>query len=183
MREVQGYVSVGQCGPEALRLRLIAGYLQGVEREYRSRECVQVNSIASRKSREDLKVGDTLWVPDSNRRRYVDDNGAKSRDANPWKYWRPCKVTGETSRSWEIDGGKSSWKGWLLAKKGEIKTPPNCGQPAYSVAEIEERRTLNMGAHTIARAWDDANTETRLAVLALLGIPPIIAPPGAIDHE
>ena len=76
----------------------------------------------------DLKVGDTVWVFDGNRRVYErDDNGR--REGGPiWiKHWVSAKVVGETSRSFVVGRGY-----------GEFKLPKNGTRPKLRVAFSEE---------------------------------------------
>ena len=124
-----------------------------------------------------LKIGDTVWVCDGNRRVYP--KGALSADK--WKQWRPCKVTGETARSFEVNGGKKGSYGFLIPKNGtEATTPYACGRPVYSVAEIEMAEFLYENLRLIEAACRD--TGKLRAVNALLGIVVPKAPEGAIDQ-
>lgn len=63
----------------------------------------------------DLKIGDTVYLFDSNRRVYPKN---KNTQIGPiWReHWRPVKVTGETSRSWIIG---EAWDTHKLPKKGQ----------------------------------------------------------------
>lgn len=110
----------------------------------------------------DLKVGDTIWVFDQNRRVYED------RHSSPiWiKHWRPCKITGETARSFIVDGDRG-WRAWKLAKKGGIKLPAHCSAVAFDHAGIswyhlrEHRWKL---AETVRRV-DDIETLCQIAAI------------------
>lgn len=52
------------------------------------------------------KVGDTVWVFDQNRRVYRQENGRSVGSPIFREHFRETTITGETSRSWIIRGGK-----------------------------------------------------------------------------
>lgn len=50
-----------------------------------------------------MNIGDKLYTYDTNRRRFVDDEGQPARYANPRSYWQEHTITGETAGMWLLD--------------------------------------------------------------------------------
>lgn len=98
--------------------------------------------------------GGTIWVFDENRRVYSETD----RGAPIWReHWRPCKVTGETSRS------------WLIAPYGKV--PKRGADPrkfAFSQADIDEQAYVHDHVYKISecvRRLTRAATLREVAVL------------------
>jgi hypothetical protein len=86
------------------------------------------------------KIGDTIWIFDSNRRVYA--RGAGGAHQGPiWReHWRPHVIVGETSRSW------LTYHGNKIAKRG---TDPR--NVAFSEAEIDRAVWVHDNAIKISR--------------------------------
>lgn len=90
-----------------------------------------------------LKIGDTVYLFDSNRRIY-----GKDRSGPIWReHWYPAKVTGETSRSWII--GDHPWTQCKLPKKGK----PSFAI-AYSQEEIDRESWIQDNRYQISKLVD-----------------------------
>jgi hypothetical protein len=114
-------------------------------------------------SREDLKVGSTVWYHDVNHRVYTKPKvGRLWGEIIPRASWRPLKITGETSRSWITASGTK------LPKKGEWH--PHWVQTESEVDDWEWQR---VHCHPIAdavRGLRDADKLRQIA--ALIGYVP-----------
>ena len=70
----------------------------------------------------DLKVGDSIWCFDINRRKYAPpEPGCRYPTGGPIyrEHWRQVEITGETSRSWVTLYGKCPKRGghgWALTE-------------------------------------------------------------------
>jgi len=91
-----------------------------------------------------MKVGDTIWEFDVNRRKY-----AKGISARPiWKeHWRPCKIVGETTRSWligpewnlqKVPKTNPNPRKWMMSKKS-LEQAAYVEQNKYGMAELIRR--------------------------------------------
>lgn len=84
-----------------------------------------------------MKVGDTIWRFDHNIRVYPERRpGETYTHARPIyrRQWRPEVITGETSRSWIIHGGR-----WDETKVPKKPNPIQKRQWCFSEAELEGR--------------------------------------------
>lgn len=111
-----------------------------------------------------LKVGDTVWVFDQNRRIYP-----KDRQGGPiWsEHWRPEKITGETSRSWII--GNHAWTQKKLPKKGAAPF-----RVAYSQEEIDKAAWVHDNRYRLSHEIDrceDYDTLKKVAELVGYRLP------------
>lgn len=83
-----------------------------------------------------LKIGDTIWFFNQNRRKYND-----AQSGSIWRYhWEPQKITGETSRSWLTNRRRKA---------------PKCGAPgtwAFSEAEIDDQEWRHAHRYRIRRS-------------------------------
>lgn len=118
------------------------------------------------KTREGLKVGDSVWIFDINSRHYGDER----RTAPIWsRHFVEYFVVGETSRSFLLSRSAKSPTGNVkLPKKGDV--PFNA---AYSVEEIDEQAYVETNAHRIGdyilRQRGEIGAETLREVARLVG--------------
>ena len=114
-------------------------------------------------------IGQTIYIYDSNRRQYVDDNGNPSRTVNERYRYRPLEITGETSRSWIAKSGEKIGK-----KTGAISGGGNFGlamQVKWSLQEVEdelERKRLTRMMYDIN--WNACTLDQLRQIAAVLGI-------------
>jgi hypothetical protein len=110
-----------------------------------------------------VKVGDTVWVFDKNRRVYpprvVGDGGFRFPI---WReHWQPLKVVGETSRSWLLDG-------WDKLKVPKVNADPR--RFAFSQAEIDEQAWLHENHYRIiSKIQYSSDTQLFREIAALIG--------------
>lgn len=110
-----------------------------------------------------MKVGDTIWIFDHNRRRY----GGPGLSAKIiWReHWRPETIHGETSRSWLYG---PTWRPKKLAKNKPL--------PAYIVdseAEIDRREYVHKHSPKVADLISRKVTYDQLKQIAdLIGYQP-----------
>jgi hypothetical protein len=116
------------------------------------------------KTHKDLKIGDTVWTYDENRRVYGPDN------FTIWeKHWRPHTITGETSQSWIAGSGNTYYNGFKISKsKGTAKLPHAQKLLSYSLEEIALHK-LRYRAWDIADRVKMADLETLAQIAALIG--------------
>lgn len=105
-----------------------------------------------------LKVGDTVWLFDENRRVY-----AKDRQGGPiWReHWYPMTISGETSRSWII--GEHAWHSYKLPKKGK----PGF-KIAYSQEEIDRAAWVHDNRYRLSHEIDRCEDYDTLKMVAEL---------------
>lgn len=93
-----------------------------------------------------LKIGDTVYYFDTNRRVYPSPVPGDDRwgGGTPiWReHWRPMKITGETVRSWLVGGSRRALK---MPKKGA-----DGGTWAIDERDISRAAWVNDCAHRIA---------------------------------
>lgn len=101
-----------------------------------------------------------IWIYDSNRRSYVDENGNKTHSPVYRYSWMKHKVTGETTRSWLLEYGQKAPK------------KPNQWQRdsyAYSEQELEDFIWVNDKALEIAAIVRKADAQTLRKVAEVIG--------------
>lgn len=87
-----------------------------------------------------LKIGDTIFVFDINRRTYRRDSEGRSYGGPIWReHWRPTKIVDETSRSWVLEGGNKMPK----------KNPPE-HRYCLSKEDLSERVWIHENVYQIA---------------------------------
>jgi hypothetical protein len=107
-----------------------------------------------------VKVGDTLWLFDINRRVYPRDEKGRATGSPIWReHWVPHEITGETSRSWLI-----GWRG---------KVPKKGGRGiAFDAAEIDRNAWVIENRYRISESVRQCDDFDRLCAAArLFGIP------------
>jgi hypothetical protein len=107
------------------------------------------------------KIGDTIWIFDSNRRVYPRDADGRATGGPIWReHWKPLVIVGETSRSWLTDCGNK------IAKKGT--DPQNV---SFSEAEIDRAAWVHDNAIKISRrVWACGDFEKLKAIEATLDL-------------
>ncbi len=81
-----------------------------------------------------MKIGDTIWKKDCNRRVYFEPTAEEEARGKIWGpldpsgHWVPFKISGETARSWIV--GRFDWDKTKIPKKG----------PRYGWALSEKER-------------------------------------------
>ena len=105
------------------------------------------------------KIGDTIWIFDSNRRVYPRDADGRATGGPIWReHWKPVVIVGETSRWWLTDYGNK------IAKRG---TDPR--KVAFSEAEINRAGWVRDNARRISeRVWACDDFEKLKAIEATL---------------
>jgi hypothetical protein len=105
------------------------------------------------------KIGDTIWIFDTNRLVYPRDAEGRATGGPIWReHWKPVVIVGETSRSWLTNhGGK-------IAKSG---TDPRL--VSFSEAEIDRASWVHDNAIKISRrVWACDDFEKLKAIEATL---------------
>lgn len=109
----------------------------------------------------DIKIGDSVWFFDVNRRVYKQDQNGCSVGGPIWReHWRKELVIGETSRSWLVGHKYDLTK---LPKKGDWPR-----DWVASEAEVNDREWVEHHRYRISRAIDsirDASTLRKIAEL------------------
>lgn len=106
-----------------------------------------------------MKIGDTVYWFDQNKRVYI-----KGQSAPVWReHWRAMKIVGETPRSWVTD-----WYGTKLPKKGPLPRGWCASQE-----EIDEQEYIEIHKYKIAEAVRRIeDPELLRAVAAVVGYAP-----------
>ncbi len=105
-----------------------------------------------------MKIGDTIWRFNTNRRVYSDDKSAPI-----WReHWEPLTIIGETTRSWLVG---YYYKPYRVPKKG---SDPR--QWVFSEEEIENRDWVERHKHRISRAVLHADYYALKEVARILGV-------------
>jgi hypothetical protein len=101
-----------------------------------------------------------VWIFDTNRRVYV-----KGQPGPVWReHWIRYAVTGETSRSWLLEGGRRAPKKRNRVQRGWI---------AFSEAEIDAAEWLQLHKYRIVRFVETCpDAETLQAIAKLIGYEP-----------
>lgn len=100
-----------------------------------------------------LGIGSTIWIFDQNRRVYRDN---RSRPVYR-EYWRPIKITSETTRSWITEWGQK------IPKKGEHHGV------CFTEKEVDDKSWVEENRYKISEAVNrmrDAETLRAVAKLA-----------------
>jgi hypothetical protein len=104
---------------------------------------------------DNLKVGDIVWFFDDNHRVYETDKNGLSHGGPIWrKKWKPCKVLGETTRSFVLEYGQKIPK----------KNKPN--GLAYSEQELNEKFFVHENAYKIGCAVKTVKDAEKLKLIA-----------------
>lgn len=84
-----------------------------------------------------LKIGDTIWLFDRERRVYAQDSSGRSFGAPIWReHWGPYVITGETRVSWVV--------------RGDTKIPKRGGRYiAFSEEEVDQRCWVDENAYRL----------------------------------
>lgn len=89
-----------------------------------------------------MKIGDTIWIFDQNRRVYPKGGGIGKGPI--WReHWRPEQIIGETKRSWLVG---SEWRPIKVDKKEPRQ------RVAFSQEEIDLHEFVECHGHRIADA-------------------------------
>jgi hypothetical protein len=118
-------------------------------------------------SKPNLKIGDSVWIFDENRRVYSKDGGGWS---NPiWReHWREHFVIGETSRSWLVGLTKDSKPTSGSVIKIQKASHYNA-KIAYSQAEIDEHDWARSNRYYIAQRVEWSSPATLRKIAELIG--------------
>ena len=99
-----------------------------------------------------MKIGDTVWLFDGNRRIYANEGKNKFSAPIYREHFYPVKIEGETSRSWLIHGEKYS------------KTNPSF----YTEQEKENDVWRNENKRSIVEAIESCTTDKLKEISKLL---------------
>lgn len=106
-----------------------------------------------------LGVGSAIWRFDENHRIYKNQHGGPDYRS----FWRECKITGETSRSWVV----GCWG----------KFPKRGAHPGYAVSakEVDDDVWAKDERHRIVRCVERCDVATLRAVAELVGYTPNVS--------
>lgn len=104
-----------------------------------------------------MKIGDTIWRFDENRREYAVIEGKRFGRPIYRSHWRPCKVTNETTRSWVTEFHEKAPKrgvhpGW-----------------AFTEEEVDDDVWQNSHRYSVQEAIRKIDVPTLRKVAALIG--------------
>jgi hypothetical protein len=107
-----------------------------------------------------MKVGDTVWVFDSNHRVYRPrlPGEAYARGGPIWReHWRPRTIVGENARSWILNLGEK------VPKKN-----PSAWMYAFSEQEIDDRAWVEEHRHRLVNRVQEIRDAAVLREIARL---------------
>lgn len=113
-------------------------------------------------------MGETFYLYDTNRRRYIDRNERRVQDRS--YFWVPVVVVDETARSWIARGEGREVK---IDKKNHkllgIRDFFGLDNRAYTTAEREAKMWMEENLHRLVRAVENCrDVDTLRAIDALL---------------
>lgn len=114
-------------------------------------------------------IGETLYIRDSNKRVYVNDDGTKRSSPDPAKQWVAWDVVDETRDSWVLGSFRDRIK--VNKKTMELRGTyrPGLGHRAYTAEQMADEVWREEHGPVIIRLVQNANTATLREIAVLLG--------------
>lgn len=103
-----------------------------------------------------MKIGDTIWIFDTNCRVYVSADGRSSGSPIYRKYWHETKITGESARSWITAYGK-------VPKRGPHP------KWAFTAAEVDDDCWMRDHRYKITRMVESCDLPALRKVAEIVG--------------
>lgn len=117
-----------------------------------------------------LKIGDTVWRFDGNRRVYRQPGTYSGGGAPIYReHFEPLKIVGETKVSWIMERG---WKANKKTLKGEASSFEYGGRGFFTAEQLEDDIWQHEHRHGIRALFDRASPAQLKQIAAILGFQP-----------